>query len=199
MIGFLNGKIDRIFDDKAIIDVNNVGFEVYMCKTDIDSLSKGENIKLYTHMHVREDDIRLFGFLSYETLEFFLKLICVSGVGPKVALGIISNISTNDICVAIATDNVTELKKVPGIGPKMAQKIIFELKDKIIKDQMLNLDSKSKSVKVKNNPNVSEAITALQVLGYTEKEITEVIEKQDTEDKSVEEIIKIVLKQMQKF
>lgn len=199
MIGFLNGKIDRIFDDKAIIDVNNVGFEVYMCKTDIDSLSKGENIKLYTHMHVREDDIRLFGFLSYETLEFFLKLICVSGVGPKVALGIISNISTNDICVAIATDNVTELKKVPGIGPKMAQKIIFELKDKIIKDQMLNLDSKSKSVKVKNNPNISEAITALQVLGYTEKEITEVIEKQDTEDKSVEEIIKIVLKQMQKF
>ena len=199
MIGFLKGNVDRIFSDKIVIDVNNVGYEVYMPESELNSLSDGQNIKIYTHMHVREDDVRLFGFFKYETLEFFIKLIGVSGVGPKVALGIISNISTNDMCIAIATDNVSELKKVPGIGPKMAQKIIFELKDKIVKEQMLDIKN---TVTYKNsaaNENVIEAITALQVLGYTQKEIKEIIDKLDVENDSVEDIIKKVLKEKQKI
>jgi Holliday junction DNA helicase RuvA len=199
MIGFLKGRIDKIFDDKILIDVNNLGYEVYMCESEKNTLNKNDTIKLYTHLHLREDDLRLFGFLSYETLEFFLKLIGVSGVGPKVALGIISNISTNDICIAIATDNINTLKKVPGIGPKMAQKIIFELKDKIVKDQILDLKNIPNNTNIKLNQNVTEATTALQVLGYSQKEINEVIEKLDIKDNSVEDIIKKVLKEKQKI
>lgn len=199
MISFLKGSIDKIFEDRIILGVNNVGYEIYMPESEINNINNNETIKIYTHLHVREDDIRLFGFLSYETLEFFLKLISVSGVGPKVALGIISNISANDMCLAIATDNVSELKKVPGIGPKMAQKIIFELKDKIIKEQMLDIKNISGNTKKAENKNVSEAITALQVLGYTQKEIKEIIDKLDIEDDTVESIIKKVLKEKQKI
>lgn len=198
MIGFLKGKVDNIYSDKIILDVNDVGYEIYMAENEINTLNKNEDIKIYTHLHVREDDIRLFGFLTSETLEFFLKLITVSGVGPKVAIGIISNISSNDMCIAIATDNVSELKKVPGIGPKMAQKIIFELKDKIIKDQMLNTNKELNSSKKIVNENISEAMTALQVLGYQPKEIKELIEKLDIENDSVEDIIKKFLKEKQK-
>lgn len=199
MIGFLKGKIDKVIYDKVIIDVNNIGYEVYMPESELNDLNNEQDIKIYTHLHVREDDVRLFGFLSYETLEFFIKLIGVSGVGPKVALGIISNITANDMCIAIATDNVSELKKVPGIGPKMAQKIIFELKDKIVKEQMLDIKNVSTSKNSVVNTNVNEAITALQVLGYTQKEIKEIIERLNVENDSVEDIIKKVLKEKQKI
>ena len=155
MISFLKGKVDKVFEDKVILDVNDIGYEIYIPESEAMNLNNGDSIKLYTHLHVREDDVRLFGFSTYETLEFFMKLISVSGVGPKVALGIISNISANDMCIAIATDNVAELKKVPGIGPKMAQKIIFELKDKVLKEQMIllgkriNINQKTKKDKNK--------------------------------------------------
>lgn len=199
MIGFLNGNIDKILVDRIIIDVNNIGYEVFMCDSEICKLIIGHNIKIYTHLHIREDDIKLFGFLSYETLEFFIKLISVSGVGPKVALGIISNISANDMCIAIATDNVSELKKVPGIGPKMAQKIIFELKDKILKEQMIDIKNISNNKNTVINASINEAITALQVLGYSQKEIKDTIDKLDIENDSVENIIKKVLKEKQKI
>lgn len=199
MLNYFKGKIDRIMNDRIILETSNIGFEIYMPETEILNLSKNENIKVFTHFHVREDDMRLFGFLNIETLEFFNKLISVSGVGPKVALGIISNISANDMCVAIATDNIDALKKVPGIGPKMAQKIIFELKDKVLKDQMSDITgNRLMDNKIKTNSNINEASTALQVLGYTTKEINDVIDKLEIVDESVEDIIKKVLKQMQK-
>ena len=197
MYAYFKGKIDKKLSDKIIIDVNNIGYEIFMPESDLASLEEGmECVKVYTHFAVREDDMRLFGFLSYETLEFFKKLISVSGVGPKVALGIISNIKTDDMCVAIATDNVAALKKIPGIGPKMAQKIIFELKDKVIKEELENTTIKQGKIK-NSNPNEDEAITALQVLGYTQKQIKDIIDKLDIQDDSVETIIKKVLKQMQ--
>ena len=195
MYAHFKGNVDKVLKDRIIIDVKDIGYEIYMPESDIINISEGSEIKVYTYLNVREDDMKLFGFLLYETLEFFKKLICVSGVGPKVALGIISNISASDMCIAIATDNVNALKQVPGIGPKMAQKIIFELKDKITNEE-LNLNSKSKTKIVTNN-NEQEAITALQVLGYSHKQIKDVLSKIDTKDCSVEDIIKLVLKQMQ--
>jgi len=196
MYAFLKGKIDRVLKDKIILDVNDTGYEILMPESDIYTLNLGDNIKIYTHLHVREDEMRLFGFKSHETLEFFKKLISVSGVGPKVAVGIIAKVETEDLCVAIATENVTALKSVPGIGPKMAQKIIFELKDKVLKDQMENIKEKVK-VSVKNTQNIDEALTALEVLGYSEKQIKEVISKLSIDDDSVEIIIRKVLKEMQ--
>ena len=111
------------------------------------------------------------------------------------ALGIISNISTQDMCVAIATENILLLKSIPGVGPKMAQKIIFELKDKIIKEQM---ESASEKIGKVDNQNVEDALTALQVLGYSTKQIKEVLEKIDVSDDDVETIIKKVLNKMQR-
>lgn len=196
MYAHFKGKVDRITNEKVIIDVNNIGYEIYMPESELQSINVAEDVKIYTHLNVREDDMKLFGFLSYETLEFFRKLISVSGVGPKVALGIISNIDTSDMCIAIATENVAALKQVPGIGPKMAQKIIFELKDKVLKEEVVNA-TKKVDKKIAINPNISEATTALQVLGYTEKQIKEVISSLEIEDDTVEDIIKKVLKQMQ--
>ena len=120
MYAFFYGKVDSIYKDRIIIDVNNIGYEINMPESDIMSLNLGDNIKIYTYLYVREDDMRLFGFKTSESLEFFKKLITVSGVGPKVALGIISNVDIESLGVAIATENVTALKSVPGIGPKMA-------------------------------------------------------------------------------
>ena len=131
MYAHFKGTIDSKFSDRIILDVNDIGYEIYMPESEILSLEDNKNkVKIYTYLNVREDDMKLFGFTSLETLEFFKKLISVSGVGPKVALGIISNVNVSDMCVAIATDNIATLKSIPGIGPKMAQKIIFELNEK---------------------------------------------------------------------
>ena len=196
MYAFFKGKIDKIYSNRIILDVNYVGYEIYIPESDIYTLNMGEMVKIYTYLHVREDEMKLFGFKSSESLEFFKKLITVSGVGPKAAIGIISKVDTESLCVAIATENVSALKSVPGIGPKMAQKIIFELKDKVLKEKVDEIQNK---VKEKTNPNIEEATTALEVLGYTQKQIKEVIEKIDIQDDSVEDIIRKVLKQMQKM
>ncbi len=197
MYAFFKGKVDTILSDRIIIDVNNVGYEIYMPENELNSLEDyNEDVKVYTYLQVREDDMKLFGFLSSETLSFFKKLITVSGVGPKVALGIISNIDKEEMCVAIATDDIATLKAVPGIGPKMAQKIIFELKDTVLKEEVDKISTKQKKVN-KENPNIAEATTALQVLGYSEKVIKQVMEKMDISADSVENIIRKVLKEMQ--
>ena len=196
MYAFFKGKIDKIYNNRIILDVNDIGYEIYIPESDIYTLNIGEMVKIYTYLHVREDEMKLFGFKSSESLEFFKKLITVSGVGPKAAIGIISKVDTESLCVAIATENVSALKSVPGIGPKMAQKIIFELKDKVLKEKVDEIQNK---VKEKTNPNIEEATTALEVLGYTQKQIKEVIEKIDIQDDSFEDIIRKVLKQMQKM
>ncbi len=198
MYAHFNGVIEEVFKDRVIIDVNNIGYEVYLPESDILNLVEGKNVKLYTYTHIREDDMKLFGFLSKENLSFFKKLISVSGVGPKVGLGIISNITPDEMCIAIATDNILVLKSIPGIGPKMAQKIIFELKDKILKEDFEKIEGKS-SRKSASNEHVTEAITALQVLGYSQKEIKDVISKLNIENDTVENVIKKVLKEMQKI
>lgn len=195
MYASFKGTIDEKLKDRIIIEVNNIGYEIYLPESEINILNKNDNVKIYTYLHVREDDMKLFGFLSRETLEFFKKLISVSGVGPKVALGIISNISSSDMCIAIATENIAALKAVPGIGPKMAQKIVFELKDKVLKEQVDDMKIKS-SKAIQLSSNVKEAMTALQVLGYSEKQIKEVMSKIEINDDSVEDIIRKVLKEM---
>lgn len=196
MYAFFKGKVEEIEKDRVVIEVNNIGYEINMPESDLFTLDINEEIKIYTYLHVREDDMRLFGFKNKESLEFLKKLITVSGVGPKVALGIISKVDTESLCVAIATENVDALKSVPGIGPKMAQKIILELKDKVLKEQTDKINIK---VKETNNKNVEEAMTALEVLGYTHKQIKEVIGKLDIDDDSVETIIRKVLKEVQNF
>ena len=192
MYAFFKGKIESVLKDRVIINVNNIGYEIYMPENELQELKeKQEEVKINTYLQVREDDMKLFGFLSVETLNFFKKLISVSGVGAKIA-----NVSASDMCVSIATDDVASLKQIPGIGPKMAQKIIFELKDKVLKEEMEQIQE-SKQKKAVVNPNEQEAITALQVLGYNNKDIKEVMSKLDISNDKVEDIIRKVLKEMQ--
>ena len=194
MYAFFKGKVDNILNDRIIIDVNNVGYEIMITESSLFSIEIGDEIKVYTYLHVREDEMRLFGFLSNSELELFKKLITVSGLGPKGAMGIISKVDIESLCIAIATEDLASLKSVPGIGPKMAQKIIFELKDKVLKEQGGVV--KAKETKV-NTENIDEAMTALEVLGYSQKQLKEVINKLDLKEDSVETIIRKVLKEMQ--
>lgn len=198
MYGHFKGIVDSIFEDRIILDVNDIGYEIFMPESEIISIKdKKEKIKIYTYLNVREDEMKLFGFLSQNNLDFFKKLTSVSGVGPKMALGIISNIDPSEMCVAIATENILALKQIPGIGPKMAQKIIFELKDKVQKDDLQNA-AKNIGRSISKNKNIDEAITALEVLGYSKREIKEVVDKLNITEEKVEDIIRIVLKEMQK-
>lgn len=198
MYGHFKGIVEDVFDDRIVLDVNDVGYEIFMPESEIISIKdKKEKIKIYTYLNVREDEMKLFGFLSQNNLDFFKKLTSVSGVGPKMALGIISNIDPSEMCVAIATENILALKQIPGIGPKMAQKIIFELKDKVQKDDLQNA-AKNIGRSISKNKNIDEAITALEVLGYSKREIKEVVDKLNITEEKVEDIIRIVLKEMQK-
>ena len=196
MYAFFRGTVDDIQADKAVVDVNGVGYEINMPESELITLDIGDIVKIYTYLAVREDDMRLFGFKTKGNLEFFKKLITVSGVGPKVALGIISNVDTETLGIAIATENVEALRSVPGIGPKMAQKIIFELKDKVLKEAP---DKAKIKVKEVNNKNIEEATTALEVLGYTSKQIKEAMSNMNLENDSVETIIRKVLKEVQNY
>lgn len=195
MYAFFYGKVDKIYNEKIFLEVNNIGYEIFMSKLDIDTLEINQQVRVYTYFQVKEDEMKLFGFLDENSLEFFKKLISVSGVGAKMAIGIISNVTASDMCVAIATENVAALKAIPGIGPKMAQKIIFELKDKVQKEDLENIKQGNKKA-IKENNNIKEAIIALKVLGYKEYELKEVIEKLELQNDTVEEIIKKVLKCM---
>ncbi len=192
MYSYFNGIIKDISNDSIIIDVNDIGYNIYMAEDDLSKLKLENKVLVYTYFQHREDDMRLFGFLEKSRLQFFKKLITVSGVGSKLAIGIISNISVEDMCTAIATENILALKSIPGIGPKMACKIIFELKDKISNEEMI-----SKNV-IKNNPEIDEAITALKVLGYSERELTECINNIDTGNKTVQDIIRMCLNYLRK-
>lgn len=196
MYAFFRGTVDDIQADKAVIEVNGVGYEINMPESELITLDIGDIVKIYTYLAVREDDMRLFGFKTKGNLEFFKKLITVSGVGPKVALGIISNVDTETLGIAIATENVEALRSVPGIGPKMAQKIIFELKDKVLKEAP---DKAKIKVKELNNKNIEEATTALEVLGYTSKQIKEAMSNMNLENDTVETIIRKVLKEVQNY
>ena len=145
-------------------------------------------------MRISEDDINLYGFLSYEELSMFELLISVGGIGSKSALKILSNILPSKFALAVITNDVNTLKKLPGIGAKTAQRIILELKDKIKTSQQDEEEKEEKITQIEGN--AKDAEDALQVLGYTRKDIEKVLEKVDISGLSVEEIIKLGLKNL---
>ena len=193
MIAFLKGKVEFKTNSYIVMDVNGIGFKVFMTESSIQSIEKNQDIKVFTYMRVMEDDMSLYGFLNNEELAMFELLISVGGIGAKSAIAILSNIEPSAFALAVITDDVSKLKKLPGIGPKTAQRIILELKDTIKSEQALegNTDIKEKIV-IDNN--TQDAIDALQVLGYNRKSIEKALEGLNTKDMSVEEIIKQGLK-----
>lgn len=195
MIAFVNGILDMKLNNFVVIDVAGVGYKVFMSEAAIDKLGEvGEKVKIYTHHHVREDDISLYGFLTLEELNMFELLISVSGVGAKSALSILANIEPSVFALAVVSNDTSKLVKIPGVGAKSAARIVLELKDKL-KNQDL-IDKKKDTVKKINinEEELEEAITALQVLGYNRKDIEKVFENIDVSSLKLEEIIKLGLK-----
>jgi Holliday junction DNA helicase RuvA len=132
MISSLEGKLESLASDEAVINVGGIGFQVYMPTNALSSLGiPGDDVKVYTHLHLREDNIALYGFASTEELWLFETLITVSGLGPRLALAMLSVLSPEQITTAIATGSIEMLDMIPGIGKKVANRIILELKEKI--------------------------------------------------------------------
>lgn len=132
MIAYIKGTLEMKFDNYVVIDVNGVGYKIFMGEKAIEELGNiGDTVKVHTHYHVREDDISLYGFVSNEELKMFELLLGVSGIGAKSALTMLSNITPSSFALAVITNNTSKLVKIPGVGVKSAARIILELKDKL--------------------------------------------------------------------
>ena len=191
MYSYFNGKIEYQNTTGIVIDVNGVGYKIFAPLTTINKLGDiGNIVKVHTHYHVREDDISLYGFYTLEELRMFELLIGVSGIGAKSANTILANITPSNFALAVITNNVKELTKLPGIGAKSAQRIILELKDKLKTDEaMMAEDTEFRDI-VTHDDDAHEAISALQVLGYPIKEATKAVASFDSSNMTVEEIIR---------
>ncbi len=197
MFAYIKGSLEIKTRGYIVIDVNGVGYKIFMSETAIEKVGEiGENVKVHTYLKVREDDMSLYGFNTNEELRMFELLLQVSGIGAKSAIAILSNITPSQFAIAVITNDVSKIKTLPGIGPKTAQRIILELKDKIKSEETISENTTLDSTKQEtDNEKITEAISALQVLGYSKKEIEKAIEKVES-SLSVEEIIKIGLKNL---
>ena len=192
MFAYINGKLEYKMEGYVIVDVNGIGYKIFMSQNVIDNLgSIGQTVKIHTYLKVREDDMSLFGFNTVEELSMFELLISVSGVGAKTALVMLSCIEPSKFALAVITNDLKTLTKIPGVGAKSAQRIVLELKDKLKTDKVVeqNADSQIKETIEKDNKQ-EDAISALQVLGYNRKDIEKIFEKIEVTELSVEELIK---------
>lgn len=191
MFAYIKGSLEMKSSGYIVIDINGLGYKVFMSQNNIDTIGELHDIiKVFTYVKVREDDISIFGFKTQEELKMFELLISVSGVGAKSALVMLSCIEPSDFAIAVISNDVKVLTKVPGIGNKSAQRIILELKDKL-KEEQLEEKLKDSSKKLKDNSeNINEAISGLMVLGYSKKDIEKAFEHLDIDNLSIEDLIK---------
>jgi holliday junction DNA helicase RuvA len=188
MIASLSGKLESLNSDAAIIDVGGVGFRVYMPTSSLATIGKpGDSINVYTHMHVREDNIALYGFPAAEELWLFETLLGVTGLGPKLSLAMLSALTPDQITMAIATGSVDMLDMIPGIGKKVANRIILELKEKIGAGWVITPATQA----TQENADV---LAALTVLGYSAGEAVKAVAALPTDPQlKLEEKVKLAL------
>lgn len=198
MINYINGKLTDIMDNRIVVETGGVGFDMFFPASNMMSLPPiDSNIKVYTYMSVKEDEISLYGFLTKEDKEMFLKLLTVNGVGPKGALNIISSFGFSELIKAISNEDSNLISKVQGIGKKTAEKICIELSDKMRK---INFEGKIDITK-KNNETTrkiklvrDEVIEALIKLGHKESKAREMLSKIDyDENMTTSELLKLAL------
>lgn len=200
MIGKLTGIIDSLKEDSAIIDVNGVGYVVFCSRSSLSSMgSKGATVSLLIETHVREDQITLFGFAAEEEKIWFLELNKVNGVGPKMALNILSNLSVNNLQVAIASKDTLAFKPVSGVGPKLAERIVTELKNKSVSvaTNIVNIGG-TEQKSPEGNQILLDATVALEKLGFSKSEAFSAVNRSLSKktDANLEELIKDGLKEL---
>ena len=199
MFYYVNGTVAHTAPFLAVIDCGGVGYACRTTNNTLARLKEGESAKLYTHLNVREDAMELYGFYSENELNCFQMLIGVSGVGPKAALSILSAATPESLAMSIITGDEKALTCAPGIGKKIAQRVILELKDKLAKGQTYSAggDTAGAAVTIIPENKLSEASAALAVLGYSQGEINVALKGADMEQ-PLEEIIRQSLKKMVK-
>lgn len=196
MIAYIKGTLEIKTKGYVVIEVNGIGYKIFMAENAIEKSGIiGEKVQVHTYMRVREDDISLYGFLTNEELRMFELLLGVGGIGAKGALAILSNITPSKFALAVISNDIAILKKIPGIGPKTAQRVILELKDKLKKEQQVTSETSEEEISsfgqaIAEDEKITEAVSALQVLGYSRREIAETLEKLDLSTLSVEDIIR---------
>ena len=199
MFYYVNGTVAEIDAGLAVIDCSGVGYACATTNYTLSQLKKGERAKLYTYLNVREDAMEMFGFASQSELRSFKMLIGVSGVGPKAALSILSSTTPQQLSMAVVMGDEKALTAAPGIGKKIAQRIILELKDKLIKEQGgFEAGSGAAAAMPAQNNKAGEATAALAVLGYGSQEIAAALKGIDMDALPLEEIIRQSLKKMVK-
>ncbi|MDF2590225.1 MAG: ruvA [Anaerocolumna sp.] len=206
MLSYIKGELTEVSEEGIVVETNGIGYEVRMPLSSLNELPRlGSDIKVYTYMHVREDFIGLFGFLTKDDLTIFKLLITVNGIGPKGALGILSAITPDDLRFAVLSDDAKTIAKAPGIGSKTASKLIIELKDKLKLEDAFEqkLSNQMDGQMQLHNTGISitdirnEAIQALVVLGYSSTDAAKVVRKIDIkEGMSSEDVLKISLKSL---
>lgn len=199
MFYYVNGTVAEIETGLAVIDCSGVGYACATTNYTLSQLKKGERAKLYTYLNVREDAMEMFGFASQSELRSFKMLIGVSGVGPKAALSILSSTTPQQLSMAVVMGDEKALTAAPGIGKKIAQRIILDLKDKLIKEQGGFEAGSGAAVAMPAQSNkAGEAAAALAVLGYGSQEIAAALKGIDMDALPLEEIIRQSLKKMVK-
>lgn len=201
MFYYVKGPVAHIAPYLAVIDCGGVGYACHTTANTLSYLKKGEVAKLYTYLHVREELFDLYGFSTEEERSCFELLIGVSGVGPKAALAILSANTPEGLAMAIVTEDAKSLTAAQGIGKKIAQRIILELKDKMAKETASGLDfsgGKGAAVPAVFTSKATEAAAALAVLGYSTQEVQMALKGVDVENLPLEEIIRQGLKKMVK-
>lgn len=204
MIAFVRGKVADITESTVIVEAGNIGYEIYMPGNILgQSIRMGEEVKIHTYFHVREDVMQLFGFLVKDDLEMFKLLLGVNGIGPKGALGVLSGITADELRFAVLSDDVKTISKAPGIGKKTAQKLILELKDKLKLEDAFELKLAHEQMAAEalgeelNKDGRKEAVEALTALGYSNTEALKAVRAvSDVDESDVEAILKAALKNM---
>ena len=204
MLAYIKGELANKSRGYVVIDVGGLGYKVFMSELSMENIGNiGDVVKVYTYYRVMEDDISIFGFNTNEELRLFELLISVSGVGAKTAITMLGTIKPEEFAIAIISNDINTLKKLPGIGAKTAQRIVLELKDKLKKEKQIEELSVAteKSTLIKNeiekDKKLEEVFDALQVLGYNSKDIEKTMERIDN-SLSLEEIIRAGIKELSK-
>jgi len=199
MIYHIKGRLSDVLDDSAIVDVTGLGYQVILPQSYLTKLPEiGSQVQFYTHHHIREDQQVLFGFLSREEKQFFVKLTSVSGVGPKIAVKMLSELSITDISQAILKGSVATLTQLSGVGKKMAERLIIELKDKL--DVLPSMPGAGKQDFLElDTAFIDDLSMALKALGYSKDEIKKGMSQSKNDlnpNLSLEQCIKVVLKKI---
>lgn len=202
MIGYIKGRIEHIQDDRVLLENNGIGYQIFTSQMVINQLADvNQEVKIYTYLHVREDELSLFGFLTKEELDTFQLLLTVNGVGPKAALAILSVLTVHDLTCAVMTGDTKTITKANGVGTKGANRIIMELKDKLkaedVLENGLHQTASATDAAKKENDSISDTVLALVSLGYSESEAVNAVKQvEGASDMNSEALLKLALKKL---